>query len=136
MPYQSSMRLVDLGVTITPGGHSRAMTMDDLMALRSIGSPIDGHQSNAWVSAFSTPRLAPFGQGLSVSAGLAAAAQQLIRSRASGAQDFALLRHRLDMRRRAGIVLVGLMVASDSSSGSIRVTKWSFAYLHSVLSAK
>ena len=33
----------DLGVTITPGGHSRAMTMDDLMALRSIGSPIDGH---------------------------------------------------------------------------------------------
>src|SRR5271165_5028374 len=33
----------DLGVTITPGGRARPMTLDDLMSLRDIHSPIDGH---------------------------------------------------------------------------------------------
>jgi transketolase len=65
----------DLGVTITPGGHPRAMTMDDLMALRSINSPIDGHPNPMLGFAFFDAATGSLGQGLSVSAGLAAAAQ-------------------------------------------------------------
>src|ERR1700722_3008227 len=65
----------DLAVTITPGGHPRAMTMDDLMALRSIGSPIDGHPNPMLGFPFFDAATGSLGQGLSVSAGLAAAAQ-------------------------------------------------------------
>jgi transketolase len=59
----------DLGVMITLGGHSRAMTMDDHMALRSIGSPIDGHPSPILVSRFSTPRAAPWDDSSNVCVG-------------------------------------------------------------------
>jgi transketolase len=65
----------DLGVTITPGGHARAMTMDDLMALRSIDSPIDGHPNPMLGFPFFDAATGSLGQGLSVAAGLAAAAR-------------------------------------------------------------
>jgi transketolase len=65
----------DLGVTITPGGKPRPMTMDDLMALRSIGSPIDGHPNPMLGFPFFDAATGSLGQGLSVSAGLAAAAR-------------------------------------------------------------
>ena len=65
----------DLGVTITPGGSPRAMTMDDLMALRSIDSPIDGHPNPMLGFPFFDAATGSLGQGLSVAAGLAAAAR-------------------------------------------------------------
>lgn len=65
----------DLGVTITPGGSSRPMTMDDLMALRSIDSPIDGHPNPMLGFPLFDAATGSLGQGLSVAAGLAAAAR-------------------------------------------------------------
>lgn len=65
----------DLGVTITPGGQPRAMSMDDLMSLRSIGSPIDGHPNPILGFPFFDAATGSLGQGLSVSAGLATAAR-------------------------------------------------------------
>jgi transketolase len=65
----------DLGATITPGGHARPMTMDDLMALRSIDSPIDGHPNPMLGFPFFDAATGSLGQGLSVAAGLAAAAR-------------------------------------------------------------
>jgi transketolase len=64
----------DLGVTIVPGGHARPMTMDDLMALRSIDSPIDGHPNPMLGFPFFDAATGSLGQGLSVAGGLAAAA--------------------------------------------------------------
>ena len=65
----------DLGVTITPGDVPRPMTMDDLMALRSIDSPIDGHPNPMLGFPFFDAATGSLGQGLSVAAGLAAAAR-------------------------------------------------------------
>jgi transketolase len=65
----------DLGVTITPKGSKRPMTLDDLMALRSIDSPIDGHPNPMLGFPFFDAATGSLGQGLSVAAGLAAAAR-------------------------------------------------------------
>jgi transketolase len=65
----------DLGVTITPGGRARPMTMEDLMSLRAIDSPIDGHPNPVLGFPFFDAATGSLGQGLSVSAGLAAAAR-------------------------------------------------------------
>jgi transketolase len=65
----------DLGATITPGGRARAMTLDDLMSLRDIHSPIDGHPNPVLGFPFFDAATGSLGQGLSVSAGLGAAAR-------------------------------------------------------------
>lgn len=65
----------DLGVTIRPAGHSRPMTTDDLMALRSIDSIIDGHPNPMLGFSFFDAATGSLGQGLSIAAGLAAAAR-------------------------------------------------------------
>lgn len=65
----------DLGVTIAPEGHSRPMTSDDLMALRSIDSIIDGHPNPMLGFPFFDAATGSLGQGLSIAAGLAAAAR-------------------------------------------------------------
>jgi transketolase len=65
----------DLGVTITPGGRARPMTMDDLMSLRAIDSPIDGHPNPVLGFPFFDAATGSLGQGLSVSGGLAGAAR-------------------------------------------------------------
>jgi transketolase len=64
----------DLGVTITPGGRPRPMTMDDLISLRAIDSPIDGHPNPVLGFPFFDAATGSLGQGLSVAAGLQAAA--------------------------------------------------------------
>lgn len=65
----------DLGVTITPHDKPRPMTKDDLMALRAIGSPIDGHPNPVLGFPFFDAATGSLGQGLSVAAGLAASAK-------------------------------------------------------------
>ncbi|GBQ80848.1 transketolase [Gluconacetobacter johannae DSM 13595] len=65
----------DLGVTITPHGQARPMTHDDLMALRDIESPVDGHPNPEVGFPFFDAATGSLGQGLSVAAGLAAAAR-------------------------------------------------------------
>ena len=65
----------DLGVTIRPGNHARPMTLDDLMALRDIHSPIDGHPNPVLGFPFFDAATGSLGQGLSVAAGLGAAAR-------------------------------------------------------------
>ena len=65
----------DLGVTITPGGRARPMTLDDLMSLRDIHSPIDGHPNPVLGFPFFDAATGSLGQGLSVSAGLGGAAR-------------------------------------------------------------
>ncbi|WP_261375548.1 transketolase [Gluconacetobacter diazotrophicus] len=65
----------DLGVTITPHGNARPMTQDDLMALRDIDSPVDGHPNPEIGFPFFDAATGSLGQGLSIAAGLAAAAR-------------------------------------------------------------
>ncbi|MCO6417403.1 transketolase [Siccirubricoccus sp. KC 17139] len=65
----------DLGVTIGFGDHARPMTADDLMALRDIRSPIDGHPNPVLGFPFFDAATGSLGQGLSVAAGLGAAAR-------------------------------------------------------------
>ena len=65
----------DLGVTIAPDGARRAMTHEDLMALRDIASPIDGHPNPALGFPFFDAATGSLGQGLSVAAGLGLAAR-------------------------------------------------------------
>ena len=65
----------DLGVTIAPDGTNRPMTNDDLMALRSIDSIIDGHPNPMLGFPFFDAATGSLGQGLSIAAGLAAAAR-------------------------------------------------------------
>ncbi len=65
----------DLGVTISPDGARRAMTRDDLMSLRDIASPIDGHPNPALGFPFFDAATGSLGQGLSVAGGLGAAAR-------------------------------------------------------------
>jgi transketolase len=65
----------DLGVTILSGNRARPMTVDDLMSLRAIDSPIDGHPNPMLGFPFFDAATGSLGQGLSVAAGLGAAAR-------------------------------------------------------------
>ena len=65
----------DLGVTVCPDDQPRAMTMDDLLALRGINSFVDGHPNPMLGFPFFDAATGSLGQGLSVAAGLAAAAR-------------------------------------------------------------
>src|SRR5688500_8555642 len=73
--------LADLGVPITPivkvhdRGSARPMTRDDLKTLREIDSPIDGHPHPQVGVPFFDAATGSLGQGLSVAAGLGAAAR-------------------------------------------------------------
>jgi len=71
--------LADLGATIVPLGKgresARPMTTADAMALRAIDSPIDGHPNPRLGVPFFDAATGSLGQGLSVAAGLAAAAR-------------------------------------------------------------
>lgn len=68
--------MADLGVAIgkTPRD-ARPMTRDDAMSLRAIESPIDGHPNPGLGVHFFDAATGSLGQGLSVAAGLAAAAR-------------------------------------------------------------
>ena len=65
----------DLGVAFGPDDKRRAMTERDLMTLREIGSPIDGHPNPVLGFPFFDAATGSLGQGLSVAAGLACAAR-------------------------------------------------------------
>ncbi len=65
----------DLGVAFGPEGQRRTMTERDLMTLREIGSPIDGHPNPVLGFPFFDAATGSLGQGLSVAAGLACAAR-------------------------------------------------------------
>ena len=71
----------DLGGVITPIGKShdpsagRPMTREDAMSLRAINSPIDGHPNPQAGFPFADAATGSLGQGLSVAAGLGAAAR-------------------------------------------------------------
>jgi transketolase len=71
--------LADLGATMIPLGKSRdaarAMTRDDVMKLRAIDSPVDGHPNPRLGIPFFDAATGSLGQGLSVGAGLGAAAK-------------------------------------------------------------
>src|SRR4051794_33980174 len=68
--------MADLGVTIgKTKSESRPMTREDAMSLRAIESPIDGHPNPGLGVHFFDAATGSLGQGLSVSAGLAAAAR-------------------------------------------------------------
>src|SRR4051812_4586832 len=73
--------LADLGATITPIGKShdrsagRPMTREDALSLREINSPIDGHPHPQVGFPFADAATGSLGQGLSVAAGLGAAAR-------------------------------------------------------------
>lgn len=65
----------DLGVAFEPDGKRRAMTERDLMTLREIGSPVDGHPNPVLGFPFFDAATGSLGQGLSVASGLACAAR-------------------------------------------------------------
>src|SRR5688572_24204974 len=69
----------DLGGMIIPLGKgrdaARPMTRDDAMSLRAIESPIDGHPNPGVGFPFADAATGSLGQGLSVAAGLGAAAK-------------------------------------------------------------
>jgi transketolase len=65
----------DLGVTFCPHGRAKRMTVDDLMTLREIDSPIDGHPNPALGFPFFDAATGSLGQGLSVAGGLGCAAR-------------------------------------------------------------
>ncbi len=73
--------LADLGATITDIGKAhdrssgRAMTREDVMRLREIDSPIDGHPNPQCGVPFFDAATGSLGQGLSVAAGLGSAAR-------------------------------------------------------------
>jgi transketolase len=73
--------LADLGVPVTPigkvhdRGSGRPMTREDLNTLREIDSPIDGHPHPQVGVPFFDAATGSLGQGLSVAAGLGAAAR-------------------------------------------------------------
>jgi transketolase len=67
--------MADLGIAIGKAkAASRPMTRDDAMSLREIDSPIDGHPNPGLGVHFFDAATGSLGQGLSVAAGLAAAA--------------------------------------------------------------
>ncbi len=65
----------DIGVTFYPGGKAKIMNSEDLMTLRDIHSPIDGHPNPQVGFPFFDAATGSLGQGLSVAGGLAAAAK-------------------------------------------------------------
>ena len=65
----------DIGVTFYPGGKAKLMDEQDLMTLREIKSPIDGHPNPQVGFPFFDAATGSLGQGLSVAAGLAGAAR-------------------------------------------------------------
>ena len=65
----------DLGVAIRSANGARPMTIEDLMSLRAIDSPIDGHPNPMLGFPFFDAATGSLGQGLSVAAGLGAAAR-------------------------------------------------------------
>src|SRR5258708_181078 len=65
----------DLGVTFYRHGQAKRMTVDDLMTLRDIDSPIDGHPNPALGFPFFDAATGSLGQGLSVAGGLGCAAR-------------------------------------------------------------
>jgi transketolase len=65
----------DLGAAIGTGDKRHAMTREDLMSLRAIGSPIDGHPNPALGFPFFDAATGSLGQGLSVAGGLGCAAR-------------------------------------------------------------
>lgn len=65
----------DLGIVIGKPGQERRMTREDAMQLRAIGSEIDGHPNPMEGFPFFDAATGSLGQGLSISAGLAAAAR-------------------------------------------------------------
>ena len=68
--------MADLGVAIGKNkAEARPMTRDDAMKLRAIESPIDGHPNPALGVHFFDAATGSLGQGLSVAAGVAAAAK-------------------------------------------------------------
>ncbi len=68
--------MADLGVAIGKDkAHARAMTRADALALRAIESPIDGHPNPGLGVHFFDAATGSLGQGLSVAAGVAAAAK-------------------------------------------------------------
>jgi transketolase len=68
--------LADLGAAIGPDkAHARPMTRTDALSLRAIGSPIDGHPNPGLGVHFFDAATGSLGQGLSVAAGVAAAAK-------------------------------------------------------------
>lgn len=68
--------MADLGVVIGKSkADARAMTRDDALALRAIESPIDGHPNPGLGVPFFDAATGSLGQGLSVAAGVAAAAK-------------------------------------------------------------
>ena len=65
----------DLGATFCPHGQAKRMTVDDLMTLREIDSPIDGHPNPALGFPFFDAATGSLGQGLSVAGGLGCGAR-------------------------------------------------------------
>lgn len=65
----------DIGVTFYPGGKAKIMDTADLMTLRDIKSPIDGHPNPQVGFPFFDAATGSLGQGLSAAGGLAAAAK-------------------------------------------------------------
>ena len=65
----------DIGVTIYRQGKAHIMDESDLMTLRDIHSPIDGHPNPVCGFPFFDAATGSLGQGLSVAAGLAASAK-------------------------------------------------------------
>jgi transketolase len=69
--------MADLGVAIGKNkSEARAMTREDALKLRAIESPIDGHPNPGLGVHFFDAATGSLGQGLSVAAGVAAAARQ------------------------------------------------------------
>ena len=65
----------DIGVTFYPGGKAKIMNTEDLLTLREIKSPIDGHPNPPVGFPFFDAATGSLGQGLSAAGGLAAAAR-------------------------------------------------------------
>ena len=65
----------DLGVAFAPGGETRALNVADLDTLRAIDSPLDGHPNPRVGFPFFDAATGSLGQGLSIAAGLGAAAR-------------------------------------------------------------
>ncbi|WP_428395575.1 transketolase [Lichenicoccus sp.] len=65
----------DLGVMFSPADGPRRLTVDDLDGLRAIDSPLDGHPNPRAGFAFFDAATGSLGQGLSIAAGLGAAAR-------------------------------------------------------------
>ena len=67
--------LADLGAAVGKGDQLRPLTVEDLMTLREAGSCLDGHPSPMEGVPFFDAATGSLGQGLSVAAGLGAAAR-------------------------------------------------------------